>query len=164
MLYTGTYPKTLLPGLRLGYLAVPAPLAAAFAAAKGVVDRHPPLIEQLTLHAFMENGRFGAHVRWMRRLYARRQAAAVAALRQALDPREQVGPAEAKMHLLVWLRPDLDDRQVAEAARRRGVTVRPLSPYHMGARQHQALLAGFAAHHGDRFPLAAERLAQSIHG
>jgi len=162
VVHVGTYSKTLLPGLRLGYLVVPAPLAATFASAKGVVDRHPPLIEQMTLHEFMESGRYGAHVRQMRQLYARRQQAAVAALRNALDAREQVAAAETGMHLLIWLRPGLDDRQVAETARRRGVTVRPLSPYYMGARQRQALLAGFAAHPEERFPLAAERLSLAL--
>lgn len=162
VLYSSTYSKTLLPGLRLGALVVPASLAAAFAAAKGVVDRHPALVEQLTLHAFMATGRYGAHVRRMRQLYARRQAAAVAALRHHLDPRERVAAADTGMHLLVWLRPGLEDRRVAEEARRRGVTVRPLSQYYMGDRQLQALLAGFAAHSEDRFPLAAQRLAAAV--
>lgn len=162
VLHVGTYSKTLLPGLRLGYLVVPPPLAATFAAAKGVVDRHPPLIEQMTLHEFMDSGRNGAHVRRMRHLYARRQQAAVAALRNALDAREQVAAAETGMHLLIWLRPGLDDRQIAETAQRRGVTVRPLSPYYMGPRQRQALLAGFAAHPEERFPLAAERLSLAL--
>lgn len=162
VLYSSTYSKTLLPGLRLGALVVPASLAAAFAAAKGVVDRHPALVEQLTLHAFMATGRYGAHVRRMRQLYARRQAAAAAALRHHLDPRERVAAADTGMHLLVWLRPGLEDRRVAEEARRRGVTVRPLSQYYMGDRQLQALLAGFAAHSEDRFPLAAQRLAAAV--
>ena len=162
VLYIGTYSKTLLPGLRLGYLVVPAPLAATFAAAKGVVDRHPPLLEQLTLHAFMEGGRYGAHVRRMRQLYAGRQAAAIVALERALNPSESVAAAETGMHLLIWLRPGLEDRKVAEEARHRGVTVRPLSPYYMGVRQRQALLAGFAAHAEERFPLAAQRLAASL--
>ena len=162
VLYSSTYFKTLLPGLRLGALVVPASLAAAFAAAKGVVDRHPALVEQLTLHAFMATGRYGAHVRRMRQLYARRQAAAVAALRHHLYPRERVAAADTGMHLLVWLRPGLADRRVAEEARRRGVTVRPLSQYYMGDRQLQALFAGFAAHFEDRFPLAVQRLAAAV--
>ncbi|WP_203330675.1 MocR-like pyridoxine biosynthesis transcription factor PdxR [Rhodovastum atsumiense] len=162
VLHLGTYAKALLPGMRLGYLVLPRRLGRVFARAKGMLERHPPLVEQLTLHGFMTSGRFGAHLRRMRRLYATRQEATLAALRAALGPRAGIAPAETGMHLLLRLGEALPDRTVAAEAGRRGVVVRPLSPYYLGEQPSQGLLAGFAASPPERVELAARRLATAI--
>ena len=51
----------------------------AVAAARRALDDHPSAVLQPALAAFMAEGHFAAHVRRMRRLYAARQAALLAA-------------------------------------------------------------------------------------
>lgn len=55
-LYVGTFGKTLYPGLRMGYMALPHQLVAAFTNARSILDGHTPQILQLTLARFMEAG------------------------------------------------------------------------------------------------------------
>ncbi|MBT1517564.1 PLP-dependent aminotransferase family protein [Bradyrhizobium sp. SRL28] len=49
VIYLGIVSKTLSPTLRIGYLVVPSELQPLFAAAKQIMDRHTPLIEQEAL-------------------------------------------------------------------------------------------------------------------
>ena len=55
VLYLGTFARTLFPGLRLGYLAVPPELREAFRAAKWLADRGSPPLQQRALAQFFES-------------------------------------------------------------------------------------------------------------
>lgn len=82
VIYLGTVSKTLSPTLRIGYLVVPQALRSLFAAAKQIMDRHTPLIEQEALAAMLESGAYDSHVRRVRRRNAERQQALLDALRR----------------------------------------------------------------------------------
>src|SRR3546814_9279527 len=76
---------------------------------------------QPVLAAFIDEGHFATHVRRMRRLYATRQAALVAAAGRHLGDFLTVAPDDAGLHLMAWLTPEvarrLGDRGAAEVAR-----------------------------------------------
>ena len=55
--------KTLAPALRLGWAAVPARLVAAVVEEKRLSDLGAPVLEQLTLAAFLERGELDRHLR-----------------------------------------------------------------------------------------------------
>ena len=88
--YAGTASKTLAPGLRLGWLVVPARLVDAVADAKTLADRGSPVLDQLAFADFLDRGEFDRHLRRMRPLYRRRRDALLAALRRA-RPRARAG-------------------------------------------------------------------------
>jgi GntR family transcriptional regulator / MocR family aminotransferase len=70
----GSFSKTLLPSLRLGYLVAPPDLLGALLAAKWVSDRHVPSLTQMALAEFTLDGSFARFLRRMRRIYAERHA------------------------------------------------------------------------------------------
>ena len=72
-IYIGTFTKSLFPGLRIGYMVLPAALVAPMTAARTLLDGHSAPIPQLTLARFIDGGHFGAHVRTMRAVYAERR-------------------------------------------------------------------------------------------
>jgi GntR family transcriptional regulator/MocR family aminotransferase len=160
-IYLGTLSKTLFPSLRLGYLVVPPGLVDAFVAAKALVDRHTPSIEQAVLADFIAEGHFARHVRRTRVLYAERQEALVAATRE-LEGLLDVRPAEAGMHLVGWLPRGADDRAVAQRAAAHGVDAPALSAYALLRQQRGGLLLGYAAFDVGQIREGVRRLAAAL--
>ena len=67
--YAGTASKTLAPGLRLGWLILPARLVEPMSHAKLMDDRGSPVFDQLAFADFVARGEFDRHLRRMRPRY-----------------------------------------------------------------------------------------------
>jgi GntR family transcriptional regulator/MocR family aminotransferase len=159
VIYLGTFSKSLLPSFRLGFLAVPPALGGAFANAKGVIDRHPPLLEQMTLLAFMQSGQFAAHIRRMRQLYEERQRILISEIDKRLDGFLRVEAADSGVHLVGHLPAGVDDRAFCQAAEEAGIALRPLSMYYLTPPRRNGVILGFAAIPPKRIAWGMEKLA-----
>ena len=158
VIYLGTFSKVLFPALRLGYLVVPPYLVDAFVSAHLFTDMHLPLLEQIALAAFIDEGHFVRHIRRMRQLYSERQATLVDLARQKLAGRLDLRPAEAGMHLIGWLPGDQDDVQVARAAARASVDVSPLSLLTLEEKLRPGILLGYTSVGEEEMLQGIERL------
>lgn len=145
VVFLGTFSKTLLPSFRLGYVIAPPDLVDAFSAARRVVDRHAPLLEQMVLAEMMHRGLYAAHLRRMRVIYRQRQTALAAVLAERLNHHVPAEELRSGMHLVLPLAAEADDRALARQLAEVGVIARPLSMYCAPQRPLQGLLLGFAA-------------------
>ncbi|WP_092006129.1 PLP-dependent aminotransferase family protein [Polaromonas sp. OV174] len=145
VIYVGTFSKTLYPGLRMGYLVLPRALAGAFQTAHSDIYRSGHLMTQATIAEFMQAGDYAAHIRRMRLLYAKRRAILAGLVERYLGPAAlHEHGSNAGLHLVLRLPDDSDDVAIAEAARQRGIIVRPLSRYFIGSSVQRGLLLGYA--------------------
>jgi GntR family transcriptional regulator / MocR family aminotransferase len=145
VMYLGTFSKVLFPALRLAYLVVPPDLVEVFTAARRLASHYPPLLEQMTLAAFIERGHFSRHLRRMLHLYAKRQNALVTVAANRLKGLLRLPSTEAGMHAIGWLPAACDDRQAARQAAKLGLYVSPLSDHTLKNRQPNALILGYTA-------------------
>jgi GntR family transcriptional regulator/MocR family aminotransferase len=134
VIYLGTFSKTVYPGIRVAFLVVPPELSKVFADASADFYRDGDQIVQQVLAQFMREGHYAAHVRTLRREYALRREAMLAALAAALpdefaDGRLNVVSGARGVHLVLALPAGVDDRAVARRAIAAGVTAIPLSVY-----------------------------------
>ena len=162
VIYVGSFSKVLFPALRLGYLVVPEPLVEAFAGAKTLVDRCPPLVPQMVVTDFIEEGHFTRHLRRMRTLYAERQSVLVEALTDRLGDRLDVSSDTAGLHLTALLDDGLDGAGVAAAIEERDLVAPPLSFYASRSLDREGLVLGYAAVDTDTIREGVGRLADAI--
>ena len=144
VLYVGTFSKTLVSGLRIGYMVVPDALIDAFRAARSTVDRHTPTIYQQVLADFIGEGHYFRHIRHVRNLCGERQAALVDAAATRLDGLLRIHADPAGLHLLGRLSPGIRDTDAQRAAMARGIRSWALSGFYLGERpKEQAMVRGY---------------------
>ncbi|MGW1892628.1 MocR-like pyridoxine biosynthesis transcription factor PdxR [Streptomyces sp. NPDC002004] len=127
--YTGSVSKALAPGLRLGWLVVPAELAEEVVERKRTMDLGNPTLDQEALARFVERGDYDRHLRRCRRVYQERRDALVGALQEEF-PGARVTGIAAGLHVIARLPERYGPQELFLArAAQAGVAVRPLSAY-----------------------------------
>ncbi|MGW5188976.1 MocR-like pyridoxine biosynthesis transcription factor PdxR [Kribbella sp. NPDC004138] len=142
--YAGTASKTLAPGLRLGWLILPAWLVEPMAQAKLMDDRGSPVFDQLAFADFVARGEFDRHLRRMRPRYRALRDTLVERLAARLPELEPVG-VSAGLHVLTWLPPDLGEDALREAALKRELGVYGLAPYWVSGAGPAGLVFGYGS-------------------
>jgi GntR family transcriptional regulator/MocR family aminotransferase len=71
--YGGTASKTLVPGLRLGWLLLPPALVEEVVALRAAEDVHAPATDQIAFAELLRSGQLERHIRRMRSRYRRRR-------------------------------------------------------------------------------------------
>jgi GntR family transcriptional regulator/MocR family aminotransferase len=162
VLYVGSFSKTLLPALRLGYVIAPPGLPAALARARQLADWNGPSATERALARFLDDGGFARHVRAARREYQARRDRLLAAIGRELGDRVEPVPSAAGLHLTVRLRDrGLDDRAIVARAAELDVALTPLSRF-TRRRPRPGLVLGYGAVVYARIDEGVRRLAAAI--
>jgi len=143
VIYAGSFSKTLLPQLRLGYVVAPRELVGPLTEAAMVRSAAPGLLVQDAVAALIDSGQFARHLHRMRRLYAERRAALAEGLVQSFGDVLSVEMQNGGMHLLARLTEAHDDVRIARSAAEAGLAVHALSETYMGTARQRGLLLGF---------------------
>lgn len=157
VIYSGTFSKALFPGLRLGYLLMPAALRKCYLAAKWASDFGSSAVQQAALANFMASGAFERHLRRAAKTLDSRRRALLDGLRQWAGDRVEIADGLGGMHLVVWLR-DLDhaqcDRLIARG-RAAGLSMQAIADHCLVPPARAGLLLGYAG-------ISAADLAQAM--
>ncbi|WP_433167562.1 PLP-dependent aminotransferase family protein [Kribbella sp. CA-247076] len=163
VLYVGSFSKTLLPALRVGFLGVPSTLAEAARRAKFVADYGTGGHVQAALATFIEDGDLARYIRRMRRSYERRHDLLISALRAdfggVLEPIESSGGT----HMAALLAPDQPaDTVLATRALAAGVYVGTVSRWGIERPGPNGFVFGYGAVAAERIPDALAALRRVI--
>jgi GntR family transcriptional regulator/MocR family aminotransferase len=164
VVYAGTASKTLAPGLRLAWLALPPALVGpAVEARTRAGDRQLPVTDELALAALIGSGDWDRHLRRMRARYRARRDRLLAFLARRAP---EVRPAgiSAGLHALVELPPGgPSEEEVLGRAAERSVGLHVLGAFwHRPRAAPQALVVGYAASPEHRFAAALRALGDVL--
>lgn len=144
VVYLGSTSKTLAPGLRIGWMVVPAHLIDRVRTAKSLADTGSSVMDQITFCQFLTSGSYDRHLRQMRRRYPARRAALLTALSRHLPLAEVLGAA-AGVHLTVRFPPGFPIEELTRRAAESRIRLEPLAPCYADPATAQAgLILGYA--------------------
>ncbi|MFB7472688.1 PLP-dependent aminotransferase family protein [Kitasatospora sp. NPDC056184] len=166
VVYGGTAAKSLAPGLRLAWLALPDELVEPVARLKESADTMSPVIDQLTFAELITSGRYDRHVRRCRLHYRRRRDQLVAALADRA-PRVRVTGIAAGLHAVLELPPgSLPEPELTDRARAAGLVLTGLGWYltdrALAPDAPPALVVGYATPTDRAFPAALDALCELL--
>lgn len=159
VIYVGSLSKSLMPGLRLGFLVADARLVAELRALRRLMLRHPPGNNQRAAALFLANGHFDVLVRRIHRVYRDRWHVMGEALSRHLPGWAQRPGFGGSSYWLTG--PEaLDSQALAAAALAEGVVIEPGAHFFAepstGARN---LRLGFSSIPAERIEEGVRRLA-----
>ncbi|WP_030244287.1 PLP-dependent aminotransferase family protein [Streptomyces sp. NRRL S-350] len=167
VVYAGTAAKSLAPGLRLAWLALPDALVEPVARLKALADAMSPVLDQLTLAELITSGTYDRHVRRCRLHYRRRRDRLVAALAEHA-PHVRVTGIAAGLHAVLRLppgstpEPELLARAQAVGLSLNGLARHRAVPAAAGAEAPPALVIGYATPPDHAFPAAVQALCDLL--
>jgi GntR family transcriptional regulator/MocR family aminotransferase len=145
VIYVGSFSKTLLPSLRLGFLVAPRSLCPAVHKAKFLSDWHSPTLTQGALARFIDDGGFGRHIRRMNAIYGERREMLTDILARDFADHLEMVPSTTGLHIAAAARTASVDRiaAIARRAANADVAVQTLSSFAVGGQPRAGLVLGF---------------------
>ena len=122
VIHTGSFTKSLLPALRLGYIVARGPLRERLVILKRTADLFSSTLLQRALCRYLEGGAIRKHWKHVSRVYRRRHVAMLRALGQHFPPEATWTGVEGGLVLWVGVPPGVSVAALFADARCAGVT------------------------------------------
>ena len=124
-IYTGTFSKTIAPGVRVGYVWAEPGLIARLAQLKQITDLHSGSLTQRVVYEYCARGQLEAGIARLRQAYGRRRDVMLEALDEHLSPYGTWTRPRGGMFIWVTLSGSRDAGAVLDRAMARGVLFVP---------------------------------------
>lgn len=132
VIYVGTFSKTFMPALRMGYMVLPDCLYDKMKKAKYINDLHSPIFEQLTMAEFIREGCLDLHIKKMKSIYLKRRNKLIKCLKDNFGDDVSICGAEAGMHLMASFKGICFDEELMEKIRNNNIEVTPVRKHYIG--------------------------------
>lgn len=143
VIFMGTFSKTVMPSLRMGYVVMPASTVSAFTDCADIVTSGQPVLTQKILTTFLSDGHFFRHLKKMRALYQQRRDWMIAALHEVYGERFFTEQNDGGMHIVAFLTKGSGDRDVARIWQQHQLQVNALSEWYRGSGKRYGLVMGY---------------------
>jgi GntR family transcriptional regulator/MocR family aminotransferase len=117
VIYVGSFSKTMLPTLRLGFLVAPRSIRSAVHKAKYVTDWHTSTLVQAAFVRLLESGGYARHIRRLSAVYRGRHEMIASAVTRLFADHLELVPSSTGLHLAARAR-HASPGQIAAIVRR----------------------------------------------
>jgi GntR family transcriptional regulator/MocR family aminotransferase len=138
VIYVGTLSKSLSPALRLGYAILPPLLVEQCRRLKHLTDLHSPVLEQLVLARFLEEGHLERHIMKMKKIYRKRREVLIAALMRHFSRYLSISGDATGLHLIAEFHGRAFTEQTIADLEDAGVRLYPVERHAIRKGYHQS--------------------------
>lgn len=143
VIYTGTFSKTMMPAMRIGYLVMPQETVVRFSELGEILETGLPLLPQKILAQFLSEGHFYRHLKKMRILYQQRRRIMFEAIETSFPGLFEFELTDGGMHIVAFLQRGIQDNALAALWRQHELYVRPLSNWYAQTQKRYGLVIGY---------------------
>jgi GntR family transcriptional regulator/MocR family aminotransferase len=161
VIYMGTFAKTMFPGLRIGYCALPEKLVGPVTTARAAFDRFPGTLLEGAVADMLNSGAFAANLKKVRGLYREARDVLASTLSTASDGKLSVPVPSQGLHLVARFTPSTEPEVASQAKAAAGVEGWLLAETYTRARPLPGFVLGFSGHPIPQLIASAERLAKA---
>jgi 2-aminoadipate transaminase len=162
VIYMGSFSKVLTPGIRLGYVCAPLPLARRLELAKQAADLHTSQLTQMVVHEVVKDGFLDQHIPKIRTLYGDQCQVMLDAMAQHFPASVEWTKPEGGMFIWVTLPKHIDAMQLLDEAIKQKVAFVPGSPFYANEPATNTLRLSFVTVPPERIRQGIEILGKLI--
>jgi 2-aminoadipate transaminase len=144
VVHLGSFSKILAPGIRLGYVVAPLPLAQKLEQAKQGADLHTSTLTQMMAYDIIKDGFLDTHLVESRKVYAAQCEAMLQALADHFPPGATWTRPTGGMFVWATLPEGIDAAKMLDAALKENVGYVPGAPFFAEAPKANTLRLSFA--------------------
>lgn len=131
VIYVGTFSKTLMQALRIGYMILPDKLLGKIENIKYSADLHSPNLEQIALARFIKIGLFDRHVSKMRRLYLKKRNYLIQCLEKEFGEGITITGAHTGMHFAAAFKDVIFDKDIMSRISDKNIEITAMNKHYI---------------------------------
>lgn len=143
VIYLGTFSKSLIPSIRVGFMVLPMELSCRFQQKLIGYKQTVSRLIQETLCLFMKNGHWERHLNKMRTIYRKKNKVLLNAMEESFHDHVAIIGEKSGLHVLLNVKNGSSEAELIQRAASVGVKVHPTSVYHSKKVKDPPILIGY---------------------
>jgi len=162
VIYMGSFSKVLTPGVRLGYVVAPVPLARKLEQAKQAADLHTAQLTQMVVHEVIKDGFLSEHIPTIRTFYSGQCDIMLDALRKFFPAGVTWTKPDGGVFIWVRFPKHIDTMALSNEALAQNVAFVPGAPFYADNPETNTLRLSFVTVSRERIYEGIEKLGKLI--
>lgn len=164
VIYTSTFSKMLLPGIRVGFIVVEGPVYEELVNHKQLHDLATSNLIQHALEAYVTIGRYQTHLHRSCRIYRKRRATMLQAIKHYLPTEVSVSPPQGGLFIWLCLSNNISTEKLFPVACKEGVIFTPGNSFFPdGSSGEYCMRLNFATNSPEEIEEGVKRLGKALH-
>lgn len=163
VIYTSTFSKMLLPGLRIGFIVATGPVYEELVNLKQIHDLGTSSLIQRALEVYVTIGRYEKHLQRSCRVYRKRRDMMLKAIKSHLSSKIKISPPQGGLFIWLSLANNLSVETLLPAAYKEGVVFAPGNSFFPDNSEGRSCLRlNFASHSLEEIEEGIKRLGRAF--